>query len=293
LFNGELDTNGYLSTIGDDLAVITLNQDTYAGVDQLDFLATGTGNATFETRPDGPVDATWANFYVPRRKGDSGAPAFLPFFGSAVLLGCWTNVNYGASALLNKDQINAAITSLGGSQSNWLKEAPYGASIVPNDGPIDLNANSNGQAWTAMATTPQIDIQDADGVQATQDLDSGDTLVRSLFPLSTIAGISTITQIDVTGTILSWSNSTDADGSLAVSLSNSTGTELTSQKTVFSMAAGGSGANVPVSASWTGLALTHFDLDDMALDMWSQFPFSTTGAANVVWGNVTVTVTYQ
>jgi hypothetical protein len=271
LFNGELHTDGQLSTIGNDLGIITINQDTYAGVDQAYFLAGGAGDTTFETRPGGPGDPTWANFYVPRRTNDSGAPALLPFFGSTVLLGCWHYADSGASALLNEDQINAAIASLGGDSSHWLKKTPMVAGVVPNDTPFTNGYYGNPQPWSATATTAQDDIQDSNGVQSILYPGSAETLARSQFPLGTVAGIDLVTRVDVTGTVLWWSNSTDADGSLDLALTRSNGTTVGASKMLLTMPAGWNGSSVPISASWTGLALTQADLDDMTLDLLSQF----------------------
>jgi hypothetical protein len=293
LFNGELHTDGYQSTTGNGLAIITLNQDTYAGVDQADYLTGGpSGDWRFQTHFGGPVNQTWAGFYIPRRTGDSGAPAILPFFGSTVLLGCWTSYTYGASVALNKNQINAAITSLGGDSSHWLKETPYPAGIIPNDTPFTNGYYGNPQPWNATATTPQDDIQDSNGIEAILYPGSAETLARSQFPLTTIEGIDLVTRVDVTGTVLSWSNSTDADGSLNLALTQSNGATLGASKMLLAMPAGWNGSSVPISASWSGLALTQPDLDDMTLDLLSQFYSSTTGTSFALFGNVTITLTY-
>jgi hypothetical protein len=96
-------------------------------------------------------------------------------------------------------------------------------------------------------------------------------LARSQFPLGTVAGIDLVTRVDVTGTVLWWSNSTDADGSLDLALTRSNGTTVGASKILLTMPAGWNGSSVPISASWTGLALTQADLDDMTLDLLSQF----------------------
>jgi hypothetical protein len=85
----------------------------------------------------------------------------------------------------------------------------------------------------------------------------------------------------------------DADGSLDLALTRSNGTTVGASKMLLTMPAGWNGSSVPISASWTGLALTQADLDDMTLDLLSQFYSSTTGTSFALFGNVTITLTYS
>jgi hypothetical protein len=51
-------------------------------------------------------------------------------------------------------------------------------------------------------------------------------------------------------------------------------------------------APFPSQAHGLGLALTQADLDDMTLDLWAQVNSSPLGSAYILFGNVTVTITY-